>query len=146
MFLYFIPSVAFADSVERIAEIADVEGKASVKIQTRSRWQSAEVGMILKEGSIVKTAIDSSITLYIDGKVERSAEVVVNENSQMRFAEFLKDESQGTTSTLLDLAIGKILIEVDKLREEGSRFEVKTPTSIVGVRGTVFEVQVDALD
>ena len=35
--------------------------------------------------------------------------------------------------------------EVDKLRKEHSKFEIKTPTSIVGVRGTTFAVEVENL-
>ena len=56
-----------------------------------------------------------------------------------------RDLNKGTSQTLLDLAVGKILIRVDKLHKKGDKFEIKTPTSIVGVRGTVFGVEVEAL-
>ena len=47
--------------------------------------------------------------------------------------------------TVLDVSIGKILIQAEKLKD-GSRFEVKTPTSVVGVRGTKFSVKVEAIE
>ena len=51
------------------------------------------------------------------------------------------DPKTGNKMTLLDLAVGKVLVHAAKLKG-GSRFEVRTPTAISGVRGTVFEVEV----
>ena len=58
---------------------------------------------------------------------------------------FLKDDQAGTQNTLFDLSLGEILIKAKKLHSEKSKFEVKTPTSIVGVRGTTFSVTVEAV-
>ena len=57
-----------------------------------------------------------------------------------------KDEEGRVQTTLLDLAIGKILISAEKLDTPDSKFEVKTPTSVVGVRGTAFSVEVEAVE
>lgn len=143
-FMVFCVSVSAATE-KRIAEIAEVTGRVSVKFAVKDKWRAAQVGDILTEGAIVKTSDGATAVLYLDGKDVRTAEVMVKESSQMRFAEFVKKDD-GRTDTLLDLAIGRVLIEVDKIRDEESKFEVKTPTSIVGVRGTVFEVAVDALE
>ena len=61
-------------------------------------------------------------------------------------AELIGNKEEGTQKTLLDLAIGKILIRAKKLHSEEEKFEVKTPTTIVGVRGTTFAVEVEALE
>jgi hypothetical protein len=61
-------------------------------------------------------------------------------------AELLQDKDKETQRTLLDLSIGEILIQVDKLQAEKSSFEVKTPTSMVGVRGTTFSVKVETME
>ena len=68
------------------------------------------------------------------------------ENSQLMLRELKKDKRTGTENTLLDLAVGKILVKAQKLRDPDSKFEVKTPTSVVGVRGTNFSVQVEAVE
>jgi hypothetical protein len=47
----------------------------------------------------------------------------------------------GDKTTLLDLAIGKVLVQTQKLQGD-SKFEVRTPTALTGVRGTIFEVTV----
>ena len=56
------------------------------------------------------------------------------------------DPKADTSKTLLDLAMGEILIKAQKVHGEKSQFEVKTPTSIVGVRGTTFNVKVEAVE
>ena len=83
--------------------------------------------------------------LNLNGMGETAA-VEINENSQLLLLELIQDKEEETQQTLLDLAIGKVLIRAQKLHSEKSKFEVKTPTSIVGVRGTTFAVEVEALD
>lgn len=113
--------------------------------RTGETWITAEEGMVLNEGDIIKTREGSTVMLNLDGSGE-TATVDLAENSQLKLAELLKDEETGSEQTLLDLAIGEILIRAQKLHSEEERFEVKTPTTIVGVRGTTFAVEVEALD
>ena len=101
--------------------------------------------MVLNEKDFIKTKADSWVNMNLDGSGETAA-VELDENSQLMLLRLTKDDENGTQKTLLDLAIGKILIRAQKLHTKESSFEVKTPTSIVGVRGTVFEVEVEALD
>jgi hypothetical protein len=83
--------------------------------------------------------------LNVDGSGQ-TATVEVKENSQLLLSELLVNPANGTQKTLLDLAAGEILIKAQKVKGEESKFEVKTPTSIVGVRGTTFAVKVEALE
>lgn len=136
--------IVFAAETKRKAKIIDVSGKAMVKLDGKS-WVPAEIGMVLKDGDILKTSSDSFVMLNLDGKGQ-TATVEIEENSQLLLSELVKDDQAKTQKTLLDLALGKILIKVQKLHTEESRFEVKTPTSIVGVRGTVFAVEVESLE
>jgi hypothetical protein len=68
----------------------------------------------------------------------------MKENSQLQLTELKINKAEASETTLLDLALGAVLIKAEKLHSEKSRFEVKTPTSIVGVRGTTFSVAVEA--
>lgn len=45
-------------------------------------------------------------------------------------------------TTLIDLALGKLLVKVEALKGS-SKFEVRTPTAQTGVRGTEFEIAVE---
>ena len=140
-----LASFAFAEEVKRNAEIIAVRGEVQVKLLEEGKWIPTERKMILGEGDIIKTKSDSWAMLKVD-KTGDTATVELEENSQLLLAELVKDEEKGTQRTLLDLAIGEILIRAKKLHTPESKFEVKTPTSVVGVRGTKFSVRVEALE
>jgi len=133
--------VVTAQDINRSASIASLKGKVQVKLINEKSWNPAKVGMVLHEGDAVRTSAGSWALLKLDGG--KTGTVEVKENTQLLLSELKKNDSGDAKSTLLDLAIGKILIKVQKLRKKNSRFEVKTPTSIVGVRGTVFAVEVE---
>jgi hypothetical protein len=101
--------------------------------------------MVLSQGDIIRTKAGSLAVVELDGK-GRTATVELKENGQLSLAKLLGDKEKGTRTTLLDLAVGEILIKAQKLHSEKSRFEVKTPTSIVAVRGTTFSVAVEAVE
>ncbi len=134
---------SFAELERRTATITDIRGNVEVKISSGS-WEAAKVGMTLTEGDIIMTKSESSATLNLSGTEEAS--VSMKPNSQMTLAELMMDKVEGTQKTLLDLALGEILIKTQKLHAKESKFEVKTPTSIVGVRGTTFSVAVEAVE
>jgi len=116
-----------------------------VRVMGQRRWASAESGMVLSEGDILRTKKNAWALVNLDGDGE-TATVTVQENSQLLISKLTKDEEENSQETLLDLGLGKILIEAEKLHSEKSKFEVKTPTSVVGVRGTTFAVEVEALE
>ncbi|MBU0896123.1 MAG: FecR domain-containing protein, partial [Candidatus Omnitrophica bacterium] len=132
------------EDVKRVSKVIDVSGKVIVKPSGEKGWIPVQKGMIISEGDILKTKVNSWALLNLNGSGE-TATVEVEENSQLAFTELTKDD-QGVEKTFLDLALGKLLIEAKKLESEKSKFEVKTPTSIVGVRGTTFAIEVEAID
>ena len=135
----------FTEEVERTAKIIDFDGSVQVRIMGQRRWAFAENGMVLSEGDILRTKRNAWALVNLDGDGE-TATVTVQENSQLLISKLTKDEKEGTQQTLLDLGLGKVLIEAEKLHSEKSKFEVKTPTSVIGVRGTTFSVEVEALE
>jgi len=128
----------------RQAKIIEVQGRVFVR-QGKKKWTEAKENMVLNSGDVIKTQRHSSALININGSGE-TATVEVSENSQLLLSKLIEDQNKGTQDTLLDLAIGKVLIEAEKLHSEESKFEVKTPTSIVGVRGTTFAVEVEAIE
>ena len=137
-----ITAVAFA-AEKRTAQIISIDGSAEIKRAEQSSWTAASVGMILNEGDAIKTPPKAWVLLNIDeGRV---GTVEVKGDSQMMITELTATPETQTSATLLDLAIGEVLIKARKVHGEGSKFEVKTPTSVVGVRGTAFSVKVEAV-
>ena len=146
LILMIMPALsAFTEVVKRTAKIIDFDGSVQVRIISQKTWVSAESGMVLYEGDILRTKKNAWALVNLDGDGE-TATVTVQEDSQLLISKLTKDEEEGTQQTLLDLGLGRILIEAEKLHNEKSKFEVKTPTSVVGVRGTTFAVEVEALE
>lgn len=128
----------------RSAQVTSISGTAEMRQAGQDAWSPASVGAVLNEGDTLKTSAKSWALLNIDdGKI---ATVEVKEGSEMVIAELKSDSQTNTSQTLLDLAMGEVLIKAQKVHGENSRFEVKTPTSIVGVRGTTFNVKVEAVE
>ena len=139
-----LTSNCFAESATREANVLYVEGNVDVKLQGND-WVPAQEGMALNEKDAIRTGQDSWALLEIE-QMGGVAEIEIKESSELSMAELAKNDKEGTQSTLLDLAIGEVLITASKLHTPESKFEVKTPTSIVGVRGTKFSVKVDAVE
>ena len=133
-----------AEQVTRTATIVEIEGIVEVKTPDAEDPVPASVGMVLEESDIIATKDDSSAIIEISGS-QGNAKVDLKDNSQVVILDLIKRDT-GEEETLLDLAVGKLLIKVDKMPDEKSKFEVKTPTSVVGVRGTKFSVEVEAVE
>lgn len=134
-------SISSAQEMTRTATVIRLEGTVEVKTAAGA-WMPAAAGMVLNQGDAIRTKLGASAVIVLDGK-EETAIVEVRPESQLGLLEMFGDpKKEGDTRTLLDLAIGDILIKAKKLHSENSKFEVKTPISFVGVRGTIFSVSV----
>ena len=143
IFLFCFASSGFSDEIKRTATVTQLHGEVMLKNPGPGSWVTAKTGDILNEGSFIKTGAGAKAVIGVDGG--KTAVVDVSEKSLVSFASLVKDSSSGMKKTLLDLSIGQVLIKAEKLDTPDSKFEVKTPTSVVGVRGTKFSVKVDAL-
>lgn len=135
--------LALCAQTARQAVLQSSEGIVEVK-RAQNPWMPVKVGDIFKQGDIVRTKAKSLAVIKLEGISENSV-VEMKENTQMKLSELFEDKALKTQNTLLDVALGTILVKAEKLRAAGSKFEVKTPTSIVGVRGTTFSVTVEAI-
>ena len=125
---------------ERYATIGQMKGEVLVRFDHSGEWKPAQVGMKLNQMGEIKTGNNATAEIHLDQNAE-TGKFDVKENSLVRLASLERDAVTGDKTTLLDLAIGKVIVKAEKL-EGDSKFEVRTPTSTTGVRGTVFEVSV----
>tara|TARA_Y100001933_G_scaffold260022_1_gene311206 strand:- start:575 stop:1438 length:864 start_codon:yes stop_codon:yes gene_type:complete len=107
-----------------------------------------EAGDILPVGSLVTVGSDSeTILLFSNGTITS-----VGENTHMLLRTFFQDgfeksekkvadlEQEISSSTLLlDLFIGDLVVDVRKLRKT-SNFEITTTLGVAGIRGTQFQL------
>ena len=136
--MVFLMGTVWAQPV-REATVIKVKGEVTVK-SAAGEWQPAKAGVVLRQEDQIRTGKGGFAEILLDdGKVGR---LELKENSHLRLNTLSESPSSGDRVTLLDLAVGKVLVHAQKLRGE-SKFEVRTPTSTTGVRGTVFEVSVE---
>lgn len=141
-----LASLGFAEETKRTATIISFEGKVDVQREGDIKWIPGKEGMVLNEGDVVRTKENSRAVLELTGIAGEEATVEMEENSLLMLTELIMDEEKKSHKTFLDLAVGRILIKAKEMRSEESDFEVKTPTSVVGIRGTVFAVEVEAVE
>lgn len=113
-------------------------GVAQYSADKGSTWQKLNVGKTLYQGSVIKTAPGSVVDLFLgdNGPVVR-----VTEDTIMG-VDKLTSEGTGAEKvieTQLDLRNGRILGNVKKLAQ-ASKYEVKTPMGVAGIRGTQYDI------
>ena len=120
------------------AVVLGIDGEAKYQKKDSKEWQILQVDNALTEGDVIKTSPGSQVSVLLMGQ-NKTAELLVRENTTFKFETFRHEDAK--ENTLLDVQLGGVLVKAEKLIGD-SKFEVKTPTSIVGIRGTTFEVNV----
>src|SRR3989338_4370139 len=119
-----VGGLAIADEA-RQATIADISGKVLVR-QGQGAWQPAQAGMVLNIKDEVKTSDGAFAEILLDdGEVGK---VKVEQKSLFKIDAMGVSPTTGDKSTLLNLAIGKVIVHAEKL-QGNSKLEVRTPTS-----------------
>jgi hypothetical protein len=145
----FSQMVAFAAAVACAALVSSAQavepGKAVVRAVKGSAqyseggtWLSLSSGQVLKAGAVVRTANDSSVDLFMD---ENGPVVRLMENTTLGIDK-LNYEVTGVDTiveTQLDLKSGRLVGIVRKLSAT-SKYEVKTPNGVAGIRGTEYVI------
>ena len=135
--LIAIPSTARAADNPPIAQVKKVTGQ--VVIQRSGRRLPAKVGDPLFEKDIVETGPDGGIGItFVDNTVFSTGP-----NSQLALDEFQFDSNNFRGSMLADMRQGTLaVVSGDITRSSPGAMKIKTPTAVLGVRGTTFAVQV----
>lgn len=144
---------------ERTGKVARIKGSARYSTGNNI-WQPLKVGTVLRAPAVVQTAKDSYVDIVFNesDSVPRSTPrtslsnrpvaeqdiVRVSADSVLAIDKLTAVETGAdkVTETQLDLRSGRILGSVKKM-SAASRFEVKIPNGVAGVRGTLFGI--DAL-
>jgi hypothetical protein len=99
----------------------------------------AQPGLTVYENDSLRTEGTAKLKVYL----KDDSVITLGENSRINLEEYLVATGEDRRSVVLNLITGKLRIIVGRImRAMGSKYEVKTPTSITGVRGTHFYVSV----
>jgi hypothetical protein len=123
------------------AQVRGVRGTANYSTDRGANWRDLKVGAKLKQNSIIRTAPGGTVDLYLgdNGPVVR-----VTENTTVGIDRLTYDKTGAETiiETQLDLRSGRILGNVKHLAQ-ASKYEVKTPQGVAGIRGTRYDISAD---
>lgn len=161
-------------SRERVGTVTKVKGAARVS-SGNNIWRPLKAGDILRAGMVVQTAGSSFVDIVIGDAGDATASAVVTpvragagggggaggsggkaavQQDVIRVTadsvlaidklSSMQTGADKVTETELDLRSGKIFGAVKK-QSAASRFEVKIPNGVAGIRGTIFSISADGV-
>ena len=124
--------LALAADLSAAAKVASATGRVSV-LRNGESWALFE-GNTVRVGEMIITGPDGMARLEIsDG-----SSFDVYPNSQVVFR-----KNPSNTRELVDVVLGRIKLYIQKLGGSSNPYKIHSPTAVISVRGTVFEVDVD---
>ncbi len=140
--LFSAVSAGWSSPVEaktaRTARVVDVTGTVLITKAGGSKQFQAYKEMSLNYGDHISTAVQSGVVLEI---VDHQDEVTIGENSSVYISEL--DDKNGGKKSVFKLWAGSIWVKAKKLLGQNDQFNVETPTTVMGIRGTQFFAGVD---
>lgn len=123
------------------AVVRSVRGTANYSTDRGANWRALKVGTSLNQNSVVRTAPGSNVDLFLgdNGPIVR-----VTEDTTLGLDRLTIDRTgvDKVIETQLDLRNGRILGNVKRLAA-ASKYEVKTPHGVAGIRGTRYDIRSD---
>ena len=120
-------------STERVAKVKMVKGKVFWHIKGEKKRKRLSINKVLPLNSIIETGKSSKVVLLLKG----GSKVELDENSSIILnRSYLKKVHQSTS-----VIKGSVKFKIKKIFKD-KKFRVYTPTAVVGVRGTEYEIQI----
>jgi len=165
--LAMVTNLAAQTVQQGFAKVVYIKGSARYTTGTPGSdpWQPLKVGTMLKPGMTVQTASGSYVDLVLNNanavatpvpvasnnlmsarpKVEQDA-IRLRENTVLSIDKLTIAQTgvDTVTDTQLDLKAGRIFGTVKKM-SAASRYEIKIPNGVAGIRGTIYELSADGV-
>ncbi len=130
--LPFSNCVAAEDIAQMKATVVKVAGDVRVKSRASLTWHNAKVNEVLGAGDQIETRKNGLIEI----KLDNNNVISLKPDTKITLTKLTHNLKTGDYENLLEATKGKIRAKVEKLKG-GSRFEIKTPTAVACVRGTI---------
>ena len=139
--LYALPSSSALN--EAVGRVSELSGEVKVKrAETKITEDLSAKSRLFQNDKIITTDDGKLKVLFFDDSV-----MAIGPNTEIKIIEFIYKPKEKMHKTGFSLFKGRVLTFVGKLfRNSKSRFEIKTPTAVAGVRGTYFSVSVEPID
>lgn len=138
-FVLMMPAIATAKDTDAAGKVTAVQGKSEVKKSGGAKKFNAFKGMAIGKGDTILTGKDGKLTMSLG----TDKEAVIGANTTLTVSELVKSASAMGGKTSISLSKGSVLIKIKQKLDGDSRFQIETPTAIMGVMGTEFTVSVE---
>lgn len=134
--LFFSPSLHAKDTVGKVIEITG-------KVLVTHEGETKPCDLADQAPIFLKDTIETKKDGVVKFSLNDASNFTLRENTKVVVTEFLLDPKKNQRETVLDVALGKVRAVVTKTFNKAiSKTELKTPTAVVGVRGTDFAIEV----
>jgi hypothetical protein len=160
--LAMVATLAAQPADQSAAKVVRLTGGARYKVGN-NEWQPLKVGDVVRAGTVIQTAAKSRVDLVLGDasapvarpvpsdmiSYQPSAEqnlVRLWENTLLSVDKMTETHTGAdvVTETQLDLKAGHVTGTVKKM-SAASKYEVKIPNGVAGIRGTVFDISAEGL-
>jgi hypothetical protein len=137
VFIAFICRATEAPKVGIITFILGAPGEIELKHKDDAKWHAVNLEMDVLAGDVIKTKAESRLEIkLIDDSILR-----IGENTELEITEALiENRTKKINSTLKR---GRIWANVTKLKGKNGEFQIKAPTAVCAVRGTIYRMDAD---
>ncbi|MGZ3722973.1 MAG: FecR family protein [Bdellovibrionales bacterium] len=134
-------SVASAQNVDGVLKV--VKGDVQIKSAKTGQTVKARIGEKVFPKDVIITGKDARAKIVM---VDNN-EINVSPESQIEIQHYEFDPNAGKKEVLLNVIYGKVRAKVEqKYDGKTSKFQVKTPSAVAGVRGTDFMTSYNKVD
>jgi hypothetical protein len=127
--------IPFFTPADSLAKVISINGQVSV-LKDSYPW-ALQIGSAVRPQQLIVTGADG----YAVFQVSDGSTFEVYPNSKVLFR-----NNAGNLKDLVDLVLGRIRVHIEKIGGQPNPNTVKTPTAVISVRGTTFDVVVDEDD
>jgi hypothetical protein len=125
-------------SIGKINFLLGKPGEVTIRRANNNAWTTAKLKMEVGRGDQIKTVAESRCEVMLnDGSIIR-----IGENSLFDFEE----SNISQTAKQFDASIkkGRIWANVTRSKNRQDKFEVKSPTAVCAIRGTIYRMETDS--
>lgn len=122
------------------AEILSLRGDILIANQTGAEAKRLKVGDVIREGAVINTGRSSFMSLAL----EDGSQISLPSNSNVTLKRMRRYVIERAIDYDFDILSGGSRTKVAPLRGDNDRFRIRTPKAVSAVRGTEFQMRVDA--
>jgi hypothetical protein len=118
--------------------ITFLEGGVQVKKSGEAQWAPARPNMILSENDQIRVPAQARAELILDNQ----SVLRLSGNTVLTIQKLEEEKSSRKENARMEISLGRLWLKMGKLFNPASRCDVKSPTVIAGVQGTVYQLSV----